>query len=207
MNNVRYSFSVEANIGSGKTTLLKRIEELHPEFNVILEPLEEWTSPEANILDLFYKDQERWSCTFQTNANITRVKKFLKNCREDKINITERSVESDYRIFETMLYNDKKLNEVEHKLYMDWRNILTNHFPVFPDKYIYLRCPPEISYDRIKARHRNEETGVPFEYIKEVHEYHEKWLMNLPNVIIVDATQDFKNNDEIVHEIVKKIIG
>lgn len=208
--NGHIDFSVEANLGSGKTTLLNKIKELYPEqFNVILEPLEQWTDPEANILDLFYQDQDRWSCTFQTNAHITRVTKFLKNYDSCRYNITERSVESDYQIFAKMLRNDQKLNNVEWKLYLNWKDVLTTHFNVFPKKYIYLRCPPEISYERLRKRNRHEESGVPFEYIKEVHDYHEKWLMEsgLENVIVIDAAQDFKSNDNIVREIVSHILS
>lgn len=33
-----------------------------------------------------------------------------------------------------------------------------------------------MAYQRIKTRNRSEEKYVPFEYIKHLHELHDKWL-------------------------------
>lgn len=41
---------------------------------------------------------------------------------------------------------------------------------------VYLRTDPEVAYQRIKTRNRSEEKDVPFEYIKNLHELHDKWL-------------------------------
>lgn len=41
---------------------------------------------------------------------------------------------------------------------------------------VYLKTDPEVAYQRIKTRNRSEEKDVPFEYIKHLHELHEKWL-------------------------------
>lgn len=41
---------------------------------------------------------------------------------------------------------------------------------------VYLRTDPEVAYQRIKTRNRSEEKHVPFEYIKHLHELHDKWL-------------------------------
>lgn len=39
-----------------------------------------------------------------------------------------------------------------------------------------MRTDPEVAYQRIKARNRSEEKYVSFEYIKHLHELHDKWL-------------------------------
>lgn len=41
---------------------------------------------------------------------------------------------------------------------------------------VYLRTDPEVAYERIKTRNRSEEKNVTFEYIKHLHELHDKWL-------------------------------
>lgn len=45
---------------------------------------------------------------------------------------------------------------------------------IFP---VYLRTTPDVVYERIRKRARSEETCVPFEYIKQLHELHEDWLI------------------------------
>ena len=35
-----------------------------------------------------------------------------------------------------------------------------------------------MAYERILARHRNEEVKIPFEYIRQLHELHEQWLIS-----------------------------
>lgn len=42
---------------------------------------------------------------------------------------------------------------------------------------IYLRCSPMKTFDRIKARARKEENFITFEYVKNIHDCYENWLM------------------------------
>lgn len=48
-------------------------------------------------------------------------------------------------------------------------------FPLFP---VYLRTTPEVVYERMKIRGRDEESTVSFEYLKELHDLHENWLIH-----------------------------
>ncbi len=42
---------------------------------------------------------------------------------------------------------------------------------------MYLRTKPEVAYERIQQRSRHEENKIPFQYIKDLHELHEDWLV------------------------------
>lgn len=68
--------SIEGNIGAGKTTLLKQLQERHPEWISIDEPVDTWSNLKnehgESILEIFYKDRRRWSYTFQNCALLTR---------------------------------------------------------------------------------------------------------------------------------------
>lgn len=60
------------------------------------------------------------------------------------------------------------------------------------------RTTPEIVYDRMMERARSEESCVPFEYLKDLHELHENWLIHgkfpLPAPVhIVNANLDLDN--------------
>lgn len=78
---------------------------------------------------------------------------------------------------------------------------------------VYLRSSPEVVYERVKARGRPEEAGLSLQYLKELHDSHERWLMtdderfNTISVLVLDADQTL---DEIVEQYKKnenKILG
>ena len=195
--------SVEANIGAGKSTFLKILAEKWPEiFNVIYEPLDEWQTKYAdkdtNILGLFYGDIARWAYTFQSNAFMTRIQKYQREKKEGMINLTERSIFSDNKLFAENLMEDGKMNQIEWKLYENWFNWLANTFDAKPKGIIYLRCDPTIAYERVKKRSRSEEDTISQEYLTRLHEYHDNWLMNQTEipVKVIEVTEDFEDNNE-----------
>jgi deoxyadenosine/deoxycytidine kinase len=215
--------SIEADIGGGKSTFLKMLNEKYPDlFCVIYEPLDEWlkTSEEVgdNILGLLYKDIDRWAYTFQHNAFLTRVQK-IENERDDsKIIVTERSVISDYNVFAKMLRDDRHINDIEYKIYLNWMEFLNKKHNTIPDKIVYLRTDPKVAHSRLMKRNRNEEKGVSLEYLEKVNKYHEDWLINGENnieksehqpleVIVLDGNQEFETNPEIFEDMVKKIFS
>ena len=198
--------SIEANVGAGKSSFLKIFGNKWPDmFNVIYEPLDEWQEKysdiDNNILGLFYGDIPRWGYTFQSNAFITRIQKYENEKVENKINLTERSILSDHHIFAQMLYDDKKMNEIEWKLYQNWFGWLSDKFNAKPDAIIYLRCDPQIAYERVKKRARSEEETISLEYLTRLSEYHDKWLLNESSipVKVYNVDEDFIDNDEKIN--------
>jgi deoxyadenosine/deoxycytidine kinase len=93
--------SIEGNIGTGKTTFVeifkKLLETLYPHQKIVFlkEPIDEWfkitNNDGRNILDYFYKDQLRWSYSFQMNAFISRMKQIEQYANQDVI-FTDRNV-------------------------------------------------------------------------------------------------------------------
>lgn len=55
--------------------------------------------------------------------------------------------------------------------------------------YIYLRAGAPTLLDRVKHRGRHGEQSMPLTYMQSLTGAHERWLMTLPNVRIVDAHQ------------------
>ncbi len=45
------------------------------------------------------------------------------------------------------------------------------------DLIVYLRTRPEVSYGRMRARDRKEESGAPLSYLRHLHEAYEEWLI------------------------------
>ena len=90
--------------------------------------------------------------------------------------------------------------------YTDWFDWLADRFNVKPKGFIYLRASPEISFERIKKRSRSGEETIPFEYLKELHNKHENWLMDEPNVLVLDVNEDFENNPDKLSEMIQQVL-
>ena len=176
---------IEGNIGTGKTTLLSLINSNKSSYNIlrdssiIYEPVDEWIrlkdSDGCNILDKFYGNQSRWSFTFQINSFLSR-RASIETCTSN-IKIIERSVYSDKNCFAKNCYNNGNMTELEYKIYNRWFDWLSNtKEDKEPQKFIYLKTSPEICYDRILKRNREEESGITIEYLEQIHNLHEEWL-------------------------------
>ena len=60
------------------------------------------------------------------------------------------------------------------------------------DLIIYLKTSPAKALERINVRARSEENRIPLEYLQELHDLHEDWLLSgkhpeLPPVVVIDA--------------------
>ena len=66
------------------------------------------------------------------------------------------------------LYNSGKMEEAEYLVLSEWCNYLMTapqlNFHV--DLIIYLKTDPEIAYERILNRDRQEENRIPLQYLK-----------------------------------------
>lgn len=206
---------IEGNIGSGKTTFVKLLKKYYnnPDKKIILEPVDEWMSlkdhDNKNLLEKFYENQDKWSFAFQMNSFISRVKKIsdYRNTNSVSIAFIERSVFTDKNCFAENCYESGKMNKIEYDIYNRWHEWLVDTFKVNPDAYIYLRTSPEVSHKRTQKRSREGEEGIPLEYLKTLHEKHEKWMdiekKNYP-VLTLDVSEDF-NTQEKMEAIILKI--
>jgi deoxynucleoside kinase len=206
--------SIEADIGAGKSTFLRLLNKYYPEkFCIIYEPLDKWLSQTnkdgQNILELLYTDIKRWAYTFQHNAFLTRVQKIEQERDDTKCIVTERSVLSDFHVFAKMLKDQGNIDELEYSIYLNWMDFLNEKYKTIPNKIVYLRTSPETAHQRLRKRSRDEEKSVSLEYLRQVTEYHEKWLLKEENieVIVIDGNQDFEENEERFKEMVREIFG
>ena len=113
------------------------------------------------------------------------------------VRFCERSIWTDRYVFGKSCINSGKMNELETNCYHFWFNWLEEKFYKKPHAIIYLRCSPEKCFERMHKRARSEEGGVPLEYLKELHDYHESWIINWTHtpVLIIDNDKDNNWND------------
>jgi deoxyadenosine/deoxycytidine kinase len=189
-------YFVEGNIGSGKSTFLKK---LSTEFKVVQEPVDEWSKMRnangKNILEEFYEDPERNAYLFQSIAFRSRVKNITDL---DESVIVERSIYTDRMVFAEVCKEDGNISEIEWNDYTEWFDFVVKHIGFKPKGFIYLRTDPEKSYERINKRNRSGESNISMDYLKKLHERHDKWLYHDANVpvLVLDVTEEFESNPE-----------
>jgi len=174
---------IEGNIGAGKSTLLNYLKD-KLECNISQEPVGEWMK--MDLLDKFYKDIDRWSFAFQMNCFISRAHQVEQLPGGD--NLIERSILSD-KIFAQNCFNNGNMEKTEFEIYTKWSTWLYERVCKEIKNVIYLRSSPEVSYERIKRRNRDGEETIPLEYLKQLHDLHDSWLMDNEelNVLVLDA--------------------
>ena len=203
--------AIEGNIGVGKSTFTNILKETFKNSTIVSEPVDIWLNIKnkegENILGLFYKDTNRWAYTFQNLAYITRMMKIEDAIRSsDGIVFLDRSLGTDRNVFEKMLHDDNILDQIEHEMYNLWYDFYTKYVSLkYNEIYIYLKCDPQTAYERIKKRGREEEKNISFEYLQKLHKYHEEWLTNLDNVVIVDCDKDFETDKVYQTEIMNRL--
>ena len=205
--------SIEGNIGSGKSTLLERLKELYqldPSICFIQEPVDIWNtikdSSGETILEKYYADQHKYAFSFQMMAYITRLSVLRKALKgKYKVIFMERSIYTDSSVFAKMLFDDKKIEEIEYNIYTKWVHEFITDFP--PIKFIYVRAEPEISCERVIKRARHGET-IPLEYLQNCHKYHEEWLLNntmKSPLLTLDANSDITSRTDVFDTWLKQI--
>ncbi len=215
---VKYIISLEGNIGAGKSSFLKILKQnLSDKAEFIDEPVDEWlqikNNKNENLLEVFYQDKKRWAYTFQNIAYITRMKRIIDimQTTSKSIIFMDRSLEGDLNTFTKMLKEDGDIDNLEWSAYKKWNTMFTDLIGKnIQTRHIYLRCTPEIAYERISKRARNEENSIPFEYIKQLHLYHDNWLLNNTRSYIIDVNKDFvydEQNKDIVYQLMLNTLG
>lgn len=205
--------SIEGNIGTGKTSFLNSLKnKLGDVAEFIYEPVDEWLEMKdengKNILETFYGDKKRWGYTFQNVAYITRMNNLVNviNTTSKDIIIIDRSLSADLNTFAKMLYQDGFISQLEWNIYNKWNDFFNNNYSSKIKQHtIYLRCDPEVSFQRTRIRCRDEERGIPLDYLKELHLYHDLWLMRdgnpVPRTLLLDVNQDFVNDENRFEEL------
>ncbi len=193
----RSMYLLEGNIGAGKTSLGNIIKS-SPDFEFLEEPVDTWRDGFAgNLFEMFYTDMPRWSFTFQIMAFTTRAKtwsEILEKVQGDRV-VLERSIYTDRNVFAKNLYAGGAMNDSEWQVYQQLWDFLASNYCEEPQKIIYLRTPAELCLERIKKRGRNEEQAMPLDYLKNLEDLHDEWLMEHPDVILLDGTRRWSSTE------------
>lgn len=182
-------FFIEGNIGVGKSTIIRLLNEHGVE--TMQEPVDAWTAVRdaesgKNILENFYEDPKRWAYTFQSIAFRSRVRGL------DRLapgSVAERSIFTDRRVFAEVARTSGNITNVEWDDYTDWFDWVVSKTDQSAQGFVYLRADPDVCYQRIQGRGRRGEESIPLEYIQQLHERHDAWLLNESNVLVLNMNR------------------
>ena len=90
--------------------------------------------------------------------------------------IIERSIQNNRYCFLENAKKEGSLSGAELEVLVSWYDWLNSNIGVPLDLIVYLQTSPEVAFERLKARGRKEEAGVPMEFI-EVKKYF--YLVNI----------------------------
>ena len=203
-----FTIVVEGNIGSGKSTFLNLIAKIHPDqVEIQAEPVEKWQDCQGhNLLQEMYDDPQKNSFAFQIFVQLTRImQNELPSNRP--IRLIERSILSSRYCFIENLHQKGLVARSEFAVLDEWFKFLMSNSTIGckVDKIIYLRADPETSFERITKRDRSEESKIPFEYIKDLHNLHEDWLIRRTRFQPLDAPVQVINANEDLLSLANKL--
>lgn len=189
--------AIDGNIGSGKSTFVSYVKKHYKNIIFLPEPVTEWMDicdeNNVNILENFYKDQNKYAFVFQINAFQSRLQIALDACKNnpDAIFITERSLYTDKYVFAQMMYDQNKISTLEFNVYLTMYNYFIDQCK--PDVIIYLDATPSICYDRVIKRDRKGE-NIPLTYLQECNKYHLNLICDTPcEKIHIDSNKNINN--------------
>lgn len=200
--------SIEGNIGSGKSTLLHILQETYkdnPNVVFIREPVDDWIQIKdkggANVLEKFYENQEKYGFPFQMLAYISKLNLIKESYKKNPtaLFISERSLWSDRHIFAKMLYDTGKIDHICYQIYLLWFDSFIAELNIC-HRVIYVETNPQICYERMLSRNRNEEQCVPLHYLEQCHIYHKEMMSNQE----LSFTKDYFYFDGNIENIYKK---
>ena len=171
---------VQGNIGAGKSTVLAA---LGRDATVVPEQVAAW----GPRLELFYagmaaegRNTRSWGFHLQILLTFARARRAAP---PQDLTVFERSPSCSRQIFVQLAHAHGDIDAHELALYEE----LYEDLGWEPEYHVYLRCTPEVALARTRARARKGEAAITLEYLRVLHELHERVYNpnNFTNLIYV----------------------
>jgi deoxyadenosine/deoxycytidine kinase len=179
--------SVAGNIGVGKSMITTMIGEVFG-WQMHFEPV--INNP---YLEDYYKDMKRWSFHLQVYFLSKRfeVQKLILDHKGSAVQ--DRTIYEDVEIFAPTLHRRGCMDDRDYENYREvFRNMVAFLHP--PDLIIYMKCQPETALGRIEQRARGCESGIPLDFLQDLHKAYEDWIERAPALCPVRTIDTEKIN-------------
>ena len=193
--------AVAGNIGSGKTTL-SRLLAKHFAWEPHFEDVE--SNP---YLNSFYEDMQRWSFNLQIYFLNSRFRKILLIRKSGKTVIQDRTIYEDAYIFAPNLHSMNLMSTRDFDNYTQLFELMNSLIPS-PDLLIYLRASVPTLVNQIQKRGREYESAIRLDYLKNLNDRYEEWIVNysLGKSLIVDVDNlNIEENPEHLGIVIERI--
>jgi len=209
--------AVDGAIGVGKSTFLATLRRVLGDAAIVVpEALQWWQRLKDsdgnthNLLKEYYEDAARHASAFQQWTLFTRVQSlkeaYVAAGPSVKYIFVERSLFGD-EAFARMLHKDGKIGDAWFAAYKQLQTWLREWMPSLrPNLVLYLDVPPEIAYERMRARDRLEESSVSLAYEQRLVETTVEILKEAEacgtHIVRLDATKIDVRHEERVMDMV-----
>jgi len=108
-------------------------------------------------------------------------------------------------VFAQMLYDDKKINDIDFQIYNKWFHSFIDEVPI--SGIVYIKTNPETCCDRVEKRARKGES-IPLEYLTKCSQYHDNWIIDKESEtqkLLLDGNVDNVENPNIINTWLKSI--
>jgi len=171
--------AIEGAPGVGKSTLCAQLGEILP-CQLVTEPVDD-----NYYLSDYYLNPSRWALAMQIELLTRRVQDAARTSHLAGITLHDRSLWGD-RIFGMAVHQMGLMDAREFKTYdRVFRALLEKAY--LPDIVLYLRADPDVVWERVQARDRAAEKGMPREYLDKVLQEYERFFEDPPIGAVVTA--------------------
>jgi deoxyadenosine kinase len=196
MNTIENLFiGIAGMIGAGKSTLAKTLGE-HLGVDVYYEPV-----ADNEYLEDFYRDTATYSFAMQVYLLNRRFQQHQEIIWRGRPAIQDRTIYED-SVFAKMLADSGLMDERDYRTYLQLFKHMSN-FMCKPNLIIYLDVDPETSYERMRQRQRDVESGVSLDYLTALYAEYERFVEEISRVIplIRVSWNEFRDAEEMARMI------
>ena len=186
-------------IGAGKTTLADELGK-RLGFEVFHE-----LGADTSKLDAFYSDMKKHAFTLQMHLLSKRYEQHQQIVYGGKDAIVDRSIYED-AVFAHVLHNAGCMTDNEYDTYLGNSRIMHNGMRR-PTAIIHLDVTPENALERVHQRNRVCESGITLEYLENLHEAYEHFILQLGKEVPVFRIDwnNFGDIGRVADAVVKKV--
>jgi len=172
---IPFYLSISGNIGVGKSTVCRLVGDAF-DWPTYYEPVDD--NP---YLADYYQDMPRWAFHLQVYFLSKRFEVQKEIIEHGRSAVQDRTIYEDVEIFASTLHARDCMDRRDYENYREvFHNMVSFLRP--PDLVLYLRASVETAMDRIRQRARDCETGIPRDFIADLHEAYEAWIERAPAI-------------------------
>lgn len=192
------TIAVCGSIAVGKTSFVPYLSAALPGGCHYLEDV--WENP---YLADFYRDMKTWS--FHSRIAFLAIKARIYENVERNCSwlVIDRPVH-ELITFARLHRDIGVLSPLDFETFLSLYGTLTRFLPT-PDFIVHLRCSPEESLRRIRARGREFEQNIDLLYLRQIDHYYDEWLREIaPDRVIKVDTDDLSKMQDVASTIAKR---